>query len=64
MLTNDLKKLMNGCAKKNGESFYSQTVGHRRGGIQMKAGYAVKNSTHSEQDFEEILEKFKEEDEE
>jgi hypothetical protein len=29
-----------------------------------KAGEAVKNSTHSEQDFEEILEKFKEEVEE
>jgi hypothetical protein len=37
MLTNDLKKLMNGCAKKNGESFHSQTIGHRRGGIQKES---------------------------
>jgi actin-like ATPase involved in cell morphogenesis len=63
-LTNDLKKLMNGCARKNDEmktAFILKLLDNVEAAYKKKIGDAVMNTTHSEQDFEEILEKCKEE---
>jgi actin-like ATPase involved in cell morphogenesis len=63
-LTNDLKELVHGCAKKNDEMkkvFILKLLNIAEAAYKKKVRNAVKNMTHSEQDFEEILEECKEE---
>jgi hypothetical protein len=63
-LTDDLTVLMTGCSKRNDEmktAYILKLLDIAEVAYRKKVADAVMNTTHSEQDFEEILEKCKEE---